>query len=138
MGALAIGRDMLAEMATGEGKTLTVGLAGVMAGLSGRPCHVITANDYLAERDAKEMGPIYTLLGLTVGCIKQKMEDGPRTEQYRCDVTYGTASEFGFDFLFGTKLMRYVGGVIGLAIGYAIKYQLDKRYVFVGDGSPTS
>jgi len=89
----------LVELATGEGKTLSAAGPAFLNALPGKGVHVTTVNDYLAERDAKEMGPIYTLLGLTVGCIKQKMEDGPRTEQYRCDVTYGTASEFGFDFL---------------------------------------
>lgn len=89
----------LVELATGEGKTLSAVGPAFLNALPGKGVHVTTVNDYLAKRDAEEMGPVYRLLGLTVGCIQQKMEDGPRAEQYRCDVTYGTASEFGFDFL---------------------------------------
>jgi preprotein translocase subunit SecA len=89
----------LVELATGEGKTLCAVAPAFLNALLGKGVHVTTVNDYLAKRDAEEMGPIYRMLGLTVGCIQQKMEDGPRSEQYRFDVTYGTASEFGFDFL---------------------------------------
>jgi len=99
MGALAIGRDMLAEMATGEGKTLTVGLAGVMAGLSGRPCHVITANDYLAERDAHEMLALYQACGLSVDAVVASLEPEERPARYACDVVYLTAKELLADYL---------------------------------------
>lgn len=99
MGALAIGRGMLAEMATGEGKTLTVGLAGVMAGLSGRPCHVITANDYLAERDAQEMRALYQACGLSVGSVVASLVPEERPGRYACDVVYLTAKELLADYL---------------------------------------
>src|SRR5262249_3903594 len=66
---------------------------------SGKGVHVTTVNDYLAKRDAEDMGPVYRQLGLTVGCIQMKMEDQPRKAAYQCDLTYGTASEFGFDLL---------------------------------------
>ena len=89
----------LVELATGEGKTLCAVAPTYLNALSGKGVHVTTVNDYLAKRDADDMGPVYGLLGMTVGCIAQKMEDGPRTEMYRKDITYGTASEFGFDFL---------------------------------------
>ncbi|MFO0851552.1 MAG: preprotein translocase subunit SecA [Gemmataceae bacterium] len=89
----------LVELATGEGKTLSAVGPAFLNALTGKGVHVTTVNDYLAKRDAEEMGPVYRLLGLTVGCIQQKMDDVPRAEQYKCDVTYGTASEFGFDFL---------------------------------------
>ena len=99
MGALAIQRAMLAEMATGEGKTLTVGLAGVLAGFSGRPCHVITANDYLAERDAEEMRALYQACGLSVGSVVASLVSEERPAQYACDVVYLTAKELLADYL---------------------------------------
>ena len=89
----------LVELATGEGKTLCAVAPAYLNALSGKGVHVTTVNDYLAKRDADDMGPVFGLLGMTVGCIAQKMEDAPRTEMYRKDITYGTASEFGFDFL---------------------------------------
>jgi preprotein translocase subunit SecA len=89
----------LVELATGEGKTLSAVGPAYLNALAGKGVHVTTVNDYLAKRDAEDMGPVYRLLGLSVGCIQQKMEDGPRTEMYKADVTYGTGSEFGFDFL---------------------------------------
>jgi preprotein translocase subunit SecA len=89
----------LVELATGEGKTISAVAPAFLNALIGKGVHVTTVNDYLAKRDAMEMGPVYSLLGLTCGCIQQKMEDGDRIAQYGCDITYGTASEFGFDFL---------------------------------------
>jgi preprotein translocase subunit SecA len=89
----------LVELATGEGKTISAVAPAFLNALPGKGVHVTTVNDYLAKRDAEEVGPVYKMLGLTVGCIQQKMEEQARTEAYRCDLTYGTASEFGFDFL---------------------------------------
>ncbi|NOX55699.1 MAG: translocase [Planctomycetes bacterium] len=89
----------IAEMQTGEGKTLTATLPAFLRGLLGKGVHIVTVNDYLARRDATEMGPIYELLGLTVGCIQTPMESDERREAYSKDITYGTAKEFGFDFL---------------------------------------
>jgi preprotein translocase subunit SecA len=89
----------LAELATGEGKTLCASLPAFLNALTGKGVHVATVNDYLARRDAEEMGKIYTSLGQTVGCLQQQMPDQDRYKAYRCDITYGTASEFGFDFL---------------------------------------
>lgn len=89
----------LVELATGEGKTVTASLPTYLNALVGKGVHVTTVNDYLAQRDAEWIGPVYTKLGLSVGCLFQKMEDGARVEAYRRDVTYGTAAEFGFDFL---------------------------------------
>jgi preprotein translocase subunit SecA len=99
MGALAIHRARLAEMATGEGKTLTVGLAGVLAGLSGRPCHIITANDYLAQRDAEEMTPLFQACGLRVTAVHAKLEPSQRPLHHDSDVVYLTAKELLADFL---------------------------------------
>ncbi len=89
----------LVELATGEGKTLCAVCPTYLNALPGKGVHVTTVNDYLAKRDADDMGPAYQLLGMSVGCLFQKMQDAPRAEAYKCDITYGTASEFGFDFL---------------------------------------
>jgi preprotein translocase subunit SecA len=91
----------IAEMATGEGKTLVATLAAYLVYLTGRKVHIVTVNDYLAKRDAEWMGPIYKALGLTVGAIQADMDTigDERKKQYTCDVTYGTNNEFGFDYL---------------------------------------
>lgn len=91
----------IAEMATGEGKTLVATLAAYLVHLSGRKVHIVTVNDYLAKRDAEWMGPIYRALGLTVGAIQADMDTvgQERKAQYDCDITYGTNNEFGFDYL---------------------------------------
>jgi preprotein translocase subunit SecA len=98
-GALAMARDRIAEMQTGEGKTLACTPAVAWLARSGAGVHAMTVNDYLARRDARWMGPIYGLLGLTVGCIQQTMGPEERRAAYRCDITYATANEVGFDFL---------------------------------------
>jgi preprotein translocase subunit SecA len=92
-------RKALAEVATGEGKTLVAALPVYLNALTGKGVHLTTVNDYLARRDAEWMGPIYQSLGLSVGVLQMQMEDSRRAEAYRCDITYGMASEFGFDFL---------------------------------------
>jgi preprotein translocase subunit SecA len=89
----------LVELATGEGKTVTASPPTFLNALVGKGVHVTTVNDYLAKRDAEWIGPVYEKLGLTVGVLQQKMEDANRAAAYKADVTYGTASEFGFDFL---------------------------------------
>jgi len=99
MGGIALFEGGIAEMATGEGKTLTAVLPTCLHALAGKGSHVITTNDYLAQRDAEKMGSIYRQLELTVGCIQTPMEPPDRKVAYACDVTYGTAKEFGFDFL---------------------------------------
>ena len=99
MGGIALFEGHVAEMQTGEGKTLTAVAPAYLRSLVGRGCHVITVNDYLAERDAKQMGTIYEMLGLSVGVVLAEMEPDQRRENYARDVTYGTAKEFGFDFL---------------------------------------
>ncbi|MCH8219172.1 MAG: preprotein translocase subunit SecA, partial [Planctomycetes bacterium] len=91
----------IAEMATGEGKTLAATLAAYLAHLNGKKIHVVTVNDYLASRDAEWMSPVYEALGLTVGAIQADMDSAgdERKAQYACDITYGTNNEFGFDYL---------------------------------------
>src|SRR6185369_6705500 len=99
MGAICLFDGGISEMQTGEGKTLTATMPVFIRGLEGLGSHVVTVNDYLAKRDAEEMGPIYEKLGLTVGCIQDDQEDDERRQNYAKDITYGTAKEFGFDFL---------------------------------------
>lgn len=99
MGALALERGFLAEMATGEGKTLTAALAAILAGWRGRPCHVITVNDYLAARDAKWFKKLYAFAGLTTGSVISTMEVAERREGYAADITYTTGKEVVADFL---------------------------------------
>ncbi|HEY1052839.1 MAG TPA: DEAD/DEAH box helicase, partial [Prosthecobacter sp.] len=99
IGGIALHRGMIAEMATGEGKTLVGTLPVFLNALTGRGVHVITVNDYLARRDSEWMGNLYKFLGLTVGCIQNDQPSHIRRDQYQCDITYGTNSEFGFDYL---------------------------------------
>ena len=120
LGGIVLHRGGIAEMRTGEGKTLTATLPVALNALAGRGVHVVTVNDYLAKRDAAWMGRVYHALGLTVGCIQhesaflydpEKKEYGylrqvPRGEAYRADITYGTNNEFGFDYLRDNMVMR--------------------------------
>jgi preprotein translocase subunit SecA len=98
-GGVVLHHGAIAELATGEGKTLVAAMPTFLNALKGKGVHVTTVNDYLAGRDAEWMGPIYTSLGLTVGVLQMQMPEPARAQAYRSDVTYGTASEFGFDFL---------------------------------------
>jgi preprotein translocase subunit SecA len=99
VGGAAIHYRSIAEMETGEGKTLVATLPAFLNALQGKGVHVVTVNDYLAHRDAEWMDPVYTLLGMTVGCIQTGQSDPVRRAAYNCDITYGTSKEFGFDFL---------------------------------------
>jgi len=99
VGGIVLHRGRIAEMATGEGKTLVATLAVYLNALTGRGVHLVTVNDYLARRDAECMGQLYGFLGLTVGIIQHDQSPEERHAQYVCDITYGTNSEFGFDYL---------------------------------------
>ncbi|HLX68828.1 MAG TPA: preprotein translocase subunit SecA, partial [Verrucomicrobiae bacterium] len=99
IGGIGLHRGKIAEMATGEGKTLVGTLPVYLNALTGRGVHVVTVNDYLAARDSEWMGAVYKFLGLTVGCILHDQPPRVRREQYACDITYGTNAEFGFDYL---------------------------------------
>ena len=99
LGGLILHEGKIAEMKTGEGKTLTATLPLYLNALAGRGAHLVTVNDYLAQRDSHEMGKLYTWLGLTVGCIVSNMDDEDRKAAYQADITYGTNNEFAFDYL---------------------------------------
>ena len=99
MGGAVLHQGKIAEMATGEGKTLVATLPLYLNALAGKNVHLVTTNDYLARRDSQWMGNIFSCLGLTIGCIQNQMAPAERREQYACDITYGTNSEFGFDYL---------------------------------------
>ena len=99
VGGMVLHRGIIAEMKTGEGKTLVATLAAYLNALSGTGVHIVTVNDYLARRDSEWMGRIYRFLGLTVGVIQHDMRDPERKVAYECDITYGTNNEFGFDYL---------------------------------------
>ncbi|MHC4623626.1 MAG: preprotein translocase subunit SecA [Planctomycetota bacterium] len=130
-----VGGDVLyegkiAEMATGEGKTLVATLAVYLVHLTGRRVHIVTVNDYLAKRDAEWMQPIYEALGLTVGAIQADMDTGgdERRSQYECDVTYGTNNEFGFDYLRDNMKIALEQMVQG-SLQYAIIDEVDSILV---------
>src|SRR4051794_8809459 len=99
MGGAALHLGNIAEMRTGEGKTLTGVLPAYLNALAGNGVHVVTTNDYLAARDAEWMGRVHRFLGLTVGTIVSGQRPDVRREQYNCDITHGTNNEFGFDYL---------------------------------------
>src|SRR5499425_383445 len=99
IGGMVLHEGKIAEMKTGEGKTLVATLPVYLNALSGRGVHVVTVNDYLAKRDSEWMGQLYRFLGLTVGVIVHDLDDQQRREAYAADVTYGTNNEFGFDYL---------------------------------------
>ncbi|UCE17395.1 MAG: preprotein translocase subunit SecA [Gemmatimonadota bacterium] len=106
IGAIVLHQGKIAEMATGEGKTLVATMPLYLNALTGRGVHLVTVNDYLARRDREWMGPIYEFLGLTVGCIQNEMNPEQRKREYGCDITYGTNNEFGFDYLRDNMAVR--------------------------------
>jgi preprotein translocase subunit SecA len=99
IGGIVLHEGKIAEMSTGEGKTLVSTCPAYLNALAGRGCYIVTVNDYLARRDAEWMGPVHAYLGLRVGCIQSQMDPGARLAEYAADITYGTNSEFGFDYL---------------------------------------
>jgi preprotein translocase subunit SecA len=99
IGGMVLHQGTIAEMKTGEGKTLAATLPAYLNAIAGRGVHIVTVNDYLAKRDTEWMGKIYRFLGLTVGCIQHDLDDSERQEAYGADITYGTNNEFGFDYL---------------------------------------
>ena len=122
-GAIALHRGNIAEMATGEGKTLVATMPLYLNALTGHNCQLVTVNDYLARRDSEWMGAVYQFLGLTVGCIQNSMRPPERREQYTRDITYGTNSEFGFDYLRD----------MGMAMSRDDLVQRDYHYVIIDE-----
>src|SRR5688500_15946473 len=106
LGGMVLHNGKIAEMKTGEGKTLVATLPAYLNALAGNGVHIVTVNDYLAKRDAAWMGKIYSFLGLTVGVNIPQMEPDAKREAYRADITYGTNNEFGFDYLRDNMAMR--------------------------------
>ena len=124
VGGIVLHRGKIAEMKTGEGKTLAATLSLYLNALTGRGVHLVTVNDYLAQRDAEWMGGIYTFLGLSVGVIVHGMDDSERKKAYNCDITYGTNNEFGFDYL--RDNMKYGDdGFVQRAFYYCIVDEVD-------------
>jgi preprotein translocase subunit SecA len=124
VGGMVLHEGKIAEMKTGEGKTLVATLAVYLNALTQRGVHVVTVNDYLAKRDAEWMGRIYKFLGLTVGCIEHELDDDQRREQYACDVTYGTNNELGFDYLRDNMKMS-AAEMVQRGHAYAIVDEVD-------------
>ena len=124
MGGVILHEGRIAEMRTGEGKTLVATLPFVLNALTGRGVHLVTVNDYLARRDADWMGKLYRALGMSVGVIVHGMDDTERQAAYRCDITYGTNNEFGFDYLRDNMKFR-IEDMVQRDLHYAIVDEVD-------------
>ena len=124
IGGIVLHQGRIAEMKTGEGKTLVATLPVYLNALTGKGVHVVTVNDYLAKRDSEWMGKVYTFLGLTVGCVIHGITDEERYDAYRCDITYGTNNEFGFDYL-RDNMVTYEEELVQRELNYAIVDEVD-------------
>ncbi len=124
MGGIILHQGRIAEMRTGEGKTLVSTFPVYLNALEGKGVHVVTVNDYLAKRDAEWMGQVHTFLGLTVGCILNHMEPKERQEAYACDITYGTNNEFGFDYL-RDNMVIYKERLVMRGLHFAVIDEVD-------------
>ncbi len=128
IGGTVLHKGMIAEMRTGEGKTLVATLAAYLNALPGEGVHIVTVNEYLAERDANWMAPIYRFLGLTVGVIKNAQSPPEKREAYACDITYGTNNEFGFDYLRDNLAFR-LEDKVQRGLAYAVVDEVDSILV---------
>lgn len=124
IGGIILHNGRIAEMRTGEGKTLVGMLPAYLNALEGKGIHVVTVNDYLAQRDSKEIGQVHSFLGLTVGCILSNMKPAERREMYNCDITYGTNNEFGFDYL-RDNMVIYAEEMVQRELNYAVIDEVD-------------
>lgn len=124
IGGVALHQGRIAEMKTGEGKTLVATLAAYLNALEGKGVHVVTVNDYLAKRDAEWMGRLYNFLGMTCGCVIHAVEGEERHKQYMADITYGTNNEFGFDYL-RDNMVTYKEELTQRELNYAIVDEVD-------------
>ena len=125
VGGIALHQGKIAEMATGEGKTLVATMPLYLNGLPGKNVHLVTVNDYLARRDAQWMGLVYEYLGLSVGCIQNDMQSEERRAEYAKDITYGTNSEFGFDYLRDNGMACHPEHLVQRGYHYAIIDEVD-------------
>jgi len=138
LGGIAMHYRSIVEMQTGEGKTLAATLPLYLESLTGEGAHLATVNDYLARRDAEWMRPVYELLGLSVGVVETQMPQPQRRKAYACDITYGTAKEFGFDFLRDQLLKRrqregqtdFLGGMLGVSSGEGGEQPVQRAHHF--------
>ena len=128
IGGVVLHQGRIAEMKTGEGKTLVATLAAYLNALEGKGVHVVTVNDYLAKRDAEWMGRLYNFLGLSVGCVIHEVEGEDRKAAYRADITYGTNNEFGFDYL-RDNMVIYKEELTQRPLNYAIVDEVDSILV---------
>lgn len=128
VGGIVLHHGDIAEMKTGEGKTLVATMPVYLNALTGKGVHVVTVNDYLAKRDANQMGKVYRFLGLTVGCITGESTPEDRKEAYNCDVTYGTNTEFGFDYL-RDNMATDIDECVQRELNYAIVDEVDSILV---------
>ncbi|MGE5628712.1 MAG: preprotein translocase subunit SecA [Solirubrobacterales bacterium] len=124
IGGVVLHQGRISEMKTGEGKTLVATLPAYLNALSGKGVHIVTVNDYLAKRDRDAMGPIYEFLGLTCGVVLHSLNHEERQEAYRCDITYGTNSEFGFDYL-RDNMVIYKEERVQRGLNFAIVDEVD-------------
>jgi len=124
MGGMVLHQGKIAEMKTGEGKTLVATLAVYLNALTGKGVHVVTVNDYLAQRDSQEMGKIYQFLGMTVGCNLHGLSHEEKQQAYACDITYGTNNEFGFDYL-RDNMVLYKEQMVQRPLHFAIIDEVD-------------
>src|SRR5229473_2089072 len=145
IGGMFLHQGCIAEMKTGEGKTLTATLPSFLNALSGRGVHIVTVNDYLARRDAEWMGRIHRFLGMNVGCIVHDLSDAQRQEAYRADITYGQNNEFGFDYLRDNMKFR-LQDYVQRELNFAIVDEVDSilideartPLIISGQGEPSS
>ena len=124
IGGIFLHNGHIAEMRTGEGKTLVATLPAYLNALEGKGVHVVTVNDYLAQRDSDWMGEVFRFLGLSVGCILNGMDNNERRAAYACDITYGTNNEFGFDYLRDNMVVRKEN-MVQRDLHYAIIDEVD-------------
>lgn len=124
LGGIVLHNGQIAEMKTGEGKTLVETLPAYLNALDGKGVHIVTVNDYLAKRDQEWMGKVYSFLGLTVGCIIYGLTNSERQKNYNCDITYGTNNQFGFDYL-RDNMVIYKDNMVQRGLHYAIVDEVD-------------
>ncbi|MGL5677733.1 MAG: preprotein translocase subunit SecA [Cellulosilyticaceae bacterium] len=128
IGGIILHNGRIAEMRTGEGKTLVATLPAYLNALEGKGVHVVTVNDYLAKRDSEEMGQVHNFLGLTVGCILSGIDNDERRAAYNCDITYGTNNEFGFDYL-RDNMVLYAEQMVQRDLNFALIDEVDSVLV---------